>query len=151
MWACVVHTFRSWGCCMLCVLPWACDVLAAVVGNAGLYTGFRDCTAMCEAVAVSFSGLMWGLKCVHVWYTHLGRGDVACCVCCHGHAMYWWLWESMQGCTQSCRVCTRPYGDLWLCHAQVSCRVSHVCQMHGMSCGSWGCRMRCVLLCGCNV
>ena len=51
--------------------------LIAVVGNAGLYTGFRDCTAMCEAVAVSFSGLMWGLKCVHVWYTYLGRVDVA--------------------------------------------------------------------------
>ena len=28
--------------------------LIAVVGNAGLYTGFWDCTAMCEAVAVSF-------------------------------------------------------------------------------------------------
>ena len=44
--------------------------LIAVVGNAGLYTGFRDCTAMCEAVTVSFAGLMWGLKCVHVWCTH---------------------------------------------------------------------------------
>ena len=38
MCACVVHTFGSWGCCMLCVLPWACDVLVAVVGHAWLYT-----------------------------------------------------------------------------------------------------------------
>ena len=55
--------------------------LIAVVGHKGLYTGFRDCTAICEAVAVSFAGLMCGLKCVHVWYTYLGHRDVACSVC----------------------------------------------------------------------
>ena len=127
--------------------------------------------AMWGPVTVSFAGLIWGLKCVHMWYTHefwvVGMLHVVCAtmgmqciggcgracmavhraagpaqghvgggwlcvahgcgvrvqmcvgdpawqwyvscgavvgfVCCHVHAMYWWLWRGTKGCTQGCR------------------------------------------------
>ena len=59
MCACVVHTFGSWGCCMLCVLPWACDVLVAVGEHARLYTELQGLhKAIWGPVAVSCAGVM---------------------------------------------------------------------------------------------
>ena len=44
---------------MLCVLPWACDVLVAVVGHAGLYTELQGLhKAIWGPVAVSCAGVM---------------------------------------------------------------------------------------------
>ena len=103
--------------------------LIAVVGNAGLYIGFRDCTAMCEAVTVSFAGLMWGLKCVHVWCTHefwvVGMLHVVCATM---------GMQCIGGCGRACMAVHRAAGPAqghvgggWLC-------VAHGCGVRVQMC-----------------
>ena len=50
---------------MLCVLPWACDVLVAVVGHLGLYTELQGLhRAIWGLVTVISAGVMQGFTCV---------------------------------------------------------------------------------------
>ena len=85
---------------------------------------------------------------------HVGRVDVAQYVCCHVHAI-------CGGCGWACRAARRVLGlHRALCGAMCGAvTVSfagvmggrNVFVVHGMACGSCGCRTVCVLPCACNM
>ena len=83
--------------------------------------------AMWGPVTVSFAGLIWGLKCVHMWYTHefwvVGMLHVVCATM---------GMQCIGGCGRACMAVHRAagpaQGHVGTCDCRIrrSCRGSHV-------------------------
>jgi hypothetical protein len=153
---CVVHGMAcwSWGCRRGFVPPCTCHVLVDVVGHAGMYTGLQARPGSC-----------WGgLAVCHSWVWYMGSHV------CGEPSMTCESWGCRSGCDPpySCHVLVhvvghaglytglhaRPgscWGGLAVWHLQASCGCSHVCVVHDMPCGSWGCCSRCMLPCPCGI